>query len=187
MSPIDVRPAGTTKGGAACAGPHNKHRHLVIAPEARDHKFVPVRKSARPRMGDATQGYLDMFEKIIRSVPGANQEQIASLKAYVAQRAAAETTPAIAAACDPVLGEFESLREQHMSKPPQPSGKTRHPALRIHIIREPRPDADYPCTVAAYGLGYGRLNIPVENEADAKALAEGLTARKHTSIAVGQG
>ena len=41
------------------------------------------------RMGDASQGYLDMLEKIIRAFPGANQEQIASLKAYIGQRAAA--------------------------------------------------------------------------------------------------
>ena len=41
------------------------------------------------RMGDGTQGYLDMLEKIIRAFPGANQEQIASLKAYIGQRAAA--------------------------------------------------------------------------------------------------
>jgi hypothetical protein len=41
------------------------------------------------KVGGATQSYLDMLEKTIRSFPGANQEQISTSKAYIERQAAA--------------------------------------------------------------------------------------------------
>ena len=41
------------------------------------------------KVGGATQSYLDMLEKTIRGVPGANQDQISTFKAYIERQAAA--------------------------------------------------------------------------------------------------
>jgi hypothetical protein len=40
------------------------------------------------RMGGATQGYLDMLEKTMRALPGANQEQISTFKEYIERQVA---------------------------------------------------------------------------------------------------
>jgi hypothetical protein len=40
------------------------------------------------RMGGATQGFLDMLEKNMRALPGANQEQISTFKEYVERQVA---------------------------------------------------------------------------------------------------
>ena len=41
------------------------------------------------KVGGATQSYIDMVEKIMRAFPGANEEQIGTLKAYIERQAAA--------------------------------------------------------------------------------------------------
>ena len=41
------------------------------------------------KMQNATQSYFDTFEKAMRGVPGANNDQIDAFKAYVARKAAA--------------------------------------------------------------------------------------------------
>ena len=41
------------------------------------------------KVGGATQSYLDMVEKAMRGLPGANQEQIGTFKAYIERKVAA--------------------------------------------------------------------------------------------------
>ena len=41
------------------------------------------------RIQSATQSYMDTFEKAMRGVPGANDDQIATFKAYVERKVAA--------------------------------------------------------------------------------------------------
>ena len=41
------------------------------------------------KVGSATQSYLDMVEKTMRGLPGANQEQIGTFKAYIERQVAA--------------------------------------------------------------------------------------------------
>ena len=41
------------------------------------------------RMGGATQAYLDIVERTMRSFPSANQEQIGAFKAYIERQVAA--------------------------------------------------------------------------------------------------
>ena len=41
------------------------------------------------RVQNATQSYIDTVEKAMRGIPGANQEQITTFKAYVEQKVAA--------------------------------------------------------------------------------------------------
>jgi len=41
------------------------------------------------KVGSATQSYLDIFEKAMRGLPGANEEQIGTFKAYIERQAAA--------------------------------------------------------------------------------------------------
>ena len=41
------------------------------------------------KVGSATQSYLDIFEKTMRGLPGANQEQIGTFKAYIERQVAA--------------------------------------------------------------------------------------------------
>ena len=44
------------------------------------------------KVGSATQSYLDIFEKTMRGLPGANQEQIGTFKAYIERQVAANET-----------------------------------------------------------------------------------------------
>src|SRR6516165_11728094 len=41
------------------------------------------------KVGSATQSYLDIFEKAMRGLPGANEEQIGTFKAYIERQVAA--------------------------------------------------------------------------------------------------
>jgi hypothetical protein len=41
------------------------------------------------KVGTATQSYLDMVERTMRGVPGANQEQISTFKEYIERQVAA--------------------------------------------------------------------------------------------------
>ena len=41
------------------------------------------------KVGGATQSYIDMVEKTMRGLPGANEEQIGTFKAYIERQAAA--------------------------------------------------------------------------------------------------
>ena len=41
------------------------------------------------KVGTATQSYLDMVERTMRAVPGANQEQISTFKEYIERQVAA--------------------------------------------------------------------------------------------------
>ena len=41
------------------------------------------------KVGSATQSYLDMVEKTMRGLPGANQEQIGTFQAYIERQVAA--------------------------------------------------------------------------------------------------
>ena len=40
------------------------------------------------KVGSATQNYIDMVEKIMRGLPGANQEQISTFKEYIERQVA---------------------------------------------------------------------------------------------------
>ena len=40
------------------------------------------------KVGDATQSYIDMVERTMRGVPGANEEQIGTFKAYIERQVA---------------------------------------------------------------------------------------------------